>query len=129
MIEFLILWAVVSAVYILFTLPELLDHPYKNQAERVEKVIMYIEAEPETTYSKGKTKEQVIATVLHDRGLLRYYERLAVANQLLDKHDPERLRLRIAELEQQLGINDEATEPSSMGKRSSLTGRSARSAG
>lgn len=123
----LILWAIVSVVYIVVTLPEFINRPYRNQVERVEKVIMHIEAEPETTYGSSRTKEQVVARVLQDRDLLKYYERLAVANKLLDKHDPERLRLRIAELEQQLGMNDEQpdTDKPDMGKRRNLIGRRA----
>ena len=127
----LVFWAVLAAVYIMLTLPEFTGRPYKDQVERVEKVIMYIEAEPETVYKHGQTKEQVVANVLQDRSLLKYYERLAVANRLLDKHDPERLRLRIAELEQQLGMNDEQPdmgEPD-MGKRRKLAGRRARGTG
>lgn len=127
LVVILVLWAVVSAGYVMATLPEFIDRPYKDQAERVEKVIMYIEAEPETTYGSGRTKEQVVAKVLQDRDLLKYYERLAVANRLLDKHDPERLNLRIAELEQQLGMNDEQPDMGKpdMGKRRKLTGRRA----
>ena len=127
----LIFWAVVSAGYVMATLPEFIDRPYKDQAERVEKVIMYIEAEQGTTYSPSRTKEQVVARALQDRDLLKYYERLAVANRLLDKHDPERLNLRIAELEQQLGMNDDTDTDDTdmgkpnMGKRRKLTGRRA----
>ena len=130
----LILWAVASVVYVMVTLPEFTGRPYRDQVERVEKVIMYIEAEPETTYGSGRTKEQVVARVLQYRDLLKYYERLAVANRLLDKHDPERLRLRIAELEQQLGIGDEQPDTDmggqpDMGKRRNLISRRARGTG
>ena len=104
------------------------DKPYKDQLERVAKIIPYIsEHKPHGTYSR-ESDEAIVARLLVSRRYLDDWERRIAAIQLLDKHDPERLRLHIAELEQQLGISNGQPD-TNMGKRRNRIGRRARGTG
>ena len=83
------------------------DRPYKDQLERVTKIIPYVrEHKPHGIYSR-ESDEAIVARLLVSRRYLDDWERRVAAIQLLDKYDPKRLRSRIAELEQQLGIKDQ----------------------
>ena len=107
------------------------DKPYKDQLERVTKIIPYVSKhKPHRLYS-SESDEAIVARLLTSRKYLDSWERKVAAIQLLDKHDPERLRLHIAELEQQLGISDGQpdTNKPDMGKRRNLLGRRARGTG
>ena len=106
----------------------LLDKPYKDQLERVTKIIPYVsEYKPHRLYSH-ESDEAIVARLLVSRRYLDDWERKVAAIQLLDKHDPERLRLHIAELEQQLGISDGQPD-TNLGKRRNRIGRRARGTG
>ena len=104
------------------------DRPYKDQLERVTKIIPYVsEHKPHKLYSY-ESDEAIVARLLVSRRYLDDWERKVAAIQLLDKHDPERLRLHIAELEQQLGISNGQPD-TDMGKRRNRIGRRARGTG
>lgn len=119
-IIFFIIFMSVSGVF-----ERLSDRPYKDQLERVTKIIPYVsEHKPHKPYSY-ESDEAIVARLLVSRRYLDDWERKVAAIQLLDKHDPERLRLHIAELEQQLGISNGQLD-TNMGKRRNLLGRRAR---
>ena len=104
------------------------DKPYKDQLERVTKIIPYISKhKPHGLYSH-ESDEAIVAKLLVSRRYLDDWERKVAAIQLLDKHDPERLRLHIAELEQQLGISNGQPD-TNVGKRRNRIGRRARGTG
>ena len=85
------------------------DKPYKDQLERVTKIIPYISQYKPSSY---ESDEAVVARLLTSRKYLDSWERRVAAVELLEKHDPARLQKRIAELEASLGINQpEKTQP------------------
>ena len=105
----LIMFVVCAVIVIAATgvFENLSDRPYKDQLERVTKIIPYVrEHKPQKPYSR-ESDEAIVARLLVSRRYLDDWERRVAAIQLLDKYDPKRLRSRIAELEQQLGIKDQ----------------------
>ena len=119
-IIFFIMFMSVSGVF-----ERLSDRPYKDQLERVTKIIPYVSEHKTYSY---ESDEAIVARLLVSRRYLDSWERKVAAIQLLDKHDPERLRLHIAELEQQLGISNGQPD-TNMGKRRNRIGRRARGTG
>ena len=116
-IAFFLAWLVVTNIH-----DAIIDRPYKDQLERVTKIIPYVSKHKADSY---QSDEAIVARLLVSRQYLDSWERRVAAIQLLDKHDPERLRLHIAELEQQLGISNGQPD-TDMGKRRNLLGRRAR---
>ena len=110
MIQFIVLFIVGVAVAILmvsFYISDnnLLDRPRKDHLERVTKIIPYLE----DTHSYGyadRTVEEQVEDMLTSRRVLRRYENKVAAKMLVDQHHPENLKLRIKELEDELGIGD-----------------------
>lgn len=127
----LVVLAIFAVVFFMVFMAEfgvfdrLSDKPYKDQLERVTKIIPYVS--DHKTYSY-ESDEAIVARLLVSRRYLDNWERKIAAIQLLDKHDPERLRLHIAELEQQLGISNGQPD-TNMGKRRNRIGRRARGTG
>ena len=83
----------------------LLDRPRKDHLERVTKIIPYLEDIHRYGYA-SKTVEQQVEDMLTSRRALRRYENKVAAKMLVDQHHPEKLRRRIKELEDELGIGD-----------------------
>ena len=83
----------------------LLDRPRKDHLERVTKIIPYLEDIHRYGYA-NKTVEQQVEDMLTSRRALRRYENKVAAKMLVDQHHPEKLRRRIKELEDELGIGD-----------------------
>lgn len=106
----------------------LLDKPYRDQLERVTKIIPYVSKHKSHKPYSSESDEAIVARLLVSRRYLDDWERKVAAIQLLDKHDPERLRLHIAELEQQLGISNGQPD-TNVGKRRNRIGRRARGTG
>ena len=127
----LVIFAIFAVIFFIIFMADfgvfdrLSDKPYKDQLERVTKIIPYVS--DHKTYSY-ESDEAIVARLLVSRRYLDDWERKVAAIQLLDKHDPERLRLHIAELEQQLGISNGQPD-TDMGKRRNRTGRRARGTG
>ena len=127
----LVIFAIFAVIFFIIFMADfgvfdrLSDKPYKDQLERVTKIIPYVS--DHKTYSY-ESDEAIVARLLVSRRYLDDWERKVAAIQLLDKHDPERLRLHIAELEQQLGISNGQPD-TDMGKRRNRIGRRARGTG
>ena len=83
----------------------LLDRPRKDHLERVTKIIPYLEDTDRYGYAH-KTVEQQVEDMLTSRRVLRRYENKVAAKMLVEQHHPEKLRRRIKELEDELGIGD-----------------------